>query len=100
MHVDMAELARRKYIVGYQERNRLQMEKSNGAWISAVPHRHNGTELSWKEIRDNLCLGYGMIPQDIAATCDGFGKRLSIDHALSCSKGGLVLEWHDDSAKE
>ena len=40
------------------------------------------------------------MPQDIPATCDGCGKKFLIDHALSCPKGGLVLERHDDAAKE
>ena len=40
------------------------------------------------------------MPQDIPATCDGCGKKLSIEHALSCPKGSLVLERHDDAAKE
>ena len=40
------------------------------------------------------------MPQDIPATCDGHGKRFSIEHALSCPKGGLVLGWHNDAAKE
>ena len=39
------------------------------------------------------------MPQDIPATCDGYGKKFSIDHSLSCPKGGLVLEGHDDAAK-
>ena len=38
--------------------------------------------------------------QDISVTCDGYGKKFSIEHALSCPKGGLVLERHDDAAKE
>ena len=40
------------------------------------------------------------MPQDITATCDGCGKKFLIEHALSCLKGGLVLERHDDAAKE
>ena len=40
------------------------------------------------------------MPQDISATCDGCGKKFSIDHALSFPKGGLVLAWHNDAAKE
>ena len=40
------------------------------------------------------------MPQDIPATCDGCGKKLSIEHALSCPRGGLVIERHDDAAKE
>ena len=40
------------------------------------------------------------MPQDIPTTCDGCSKKFSIDHALSCPKGGLVLERHDDTTKE
>ena len=40
------------------------------------------------------------MPQDIFANFDGCGKRFSIKHALSCPKGGLVLAWYDDAAKE
>ena len=72
----------------------------NGAWPSAVLHLLKGTELSWEKFRDNLCLRYGLMPQDIPATCDGCGKKFSIEHALSCPKGGLVLVQHDDAAKE
>ena len=57
-------------------------------------------ELSLEEFRDNLCLRYGLIPQDIPGTCDSCGKKFSIEDALSCPKGVLVLERHDDAAKE
>ena len=40
------------------------------------------------------------MPQDIPTTCDGCIKKFSIEHALSCPKGGLVLARHDDAAKE
>ena len=40
------------------------------------------------------------MPQDIPATCDGCGKRFSIEHFLSFSKGGLVLAQYYDAAKE
>ena len=33
-------------------------------------------------------------------TCDGCGKKFSIDHSLSCPKVGLVLAQHDDAKKE
>ena len=72
----------------------------NEAWLSAMPHCLNGMELSWEELRDNLRLRYGLMPQEIPATCVVCGKRLSIDHALSCPQGGLVLARHNDDAKE
>ena len=41
-----------------------------------------------------------MMPQDIPTTCDSCGKKFSIEHTLSCPKGGLVLARHDDAAEE
>ena len=99
-NVELAELDRKKDLTGGQERNRLHREMMNGAWLRAVPHRLNGTEFYREESRDNLCLRYGLTPQKFPATCDGCGKRFLIEHALSCPKGGLVMERHNDSAKE
>ena len=62
---------------GGQEKNRIHRTTRNGAWLSAVHHRLNGMELSREEFRDNLRLRYGMMPQDIPATCDGCGKKFS-----------------------
>ena len=53
-----------------------------------------------RQLRDNLRLRYGLLLQDIPATCDGCGKKFSIEHALSCPKGSLVFARHDDAAKE
>ena len=39
------------------------------------------------------------MPQDIPATCDCYGKKLSIEHALSFPKEGLVLARHDKTAQ-
>ena len=57
-------------------------------------------DLSQEEFWDNLCLRYGLIPQDIPAACDGCGKRFSIKLSLSCPKCGLVLDRHEDAAKK
>ena len=90
-HVEMAELARQKELAGDQDRNRLHKAISNWVWLSAVPHRLNVTELSWEELRDDICLRYGLMPLDIPATCDGCDKRFLTKNALACPKGGLVL---------
>ena len=96
----MAELAIQKELAGGQDRNHLHRAMGNGACLSAVSHRLNGTELSREEFRDTLRLRYGLIPQYTPATCDGCGKRFLIEHAISCPKGGLVLVRHDDAATE
>ena len=100
MHVYLGEMARQKELTGGQDRNRLHRANRNGSWLSAIPHRLNGTELSREEFQDNLRLRYGLMPQDIPANCAGCGKKFSIEHALSCPKGGLVLARHDDAATE
>ena len=79
----LAELARQNELAGGQGMNRLHKETSNGVWLNSVPHHLNGTELSREEFWDNVCLRYGMMPQDIPATYNGCSKRLSIEHALS-----------------
>ena len=40
------------------------------------------------------------MPQDIPATCNGCGKRFSIEHYISCPKDGLVMALYDDTAQE
>ena len=99
MSVELAEVFRRQELAGGQERNRLHRATRNGACLSAVPHSLNGTELSWEKFWDNLRFRYGLMPQDIPATCDGCSKKFSIENAISCPKGGIVIARHDDDAK-
>ena len=80
--------------------NCLHRATRNGAWLINVPHCLNSMELSQEEFRDNLRLRYGLMPQDIIATCDGCNKKFSIEHALSCPRNGLVLAQHDKAAKK
>ena len=100
MHVELGDLSRQKELTGVQERNRLHKQTRNWAWLSAVHHHLNGTELSREEFWDNICLRYGLMPQDIPLTCNGCGKKFSVKHALSCPKGGLFMARHDDGTIE
>ena len=79
----MADLDIQKELVRGQERNRLHRATENGAWISAITHRFNGTELSQEKFWDNLRLRYRLMHQDIPVTCNGCGKRFLIENALS-----------------
>ena len=87
-------------MMGGQESRCLHRSTKNGAWVSAIPHHLNGTDLSRGEFRDNLRLIYVLMPQEIPATCDGCGKKFSIDNSLSYPKRGLVLERHDNTVEE
>ena len=82
-HDKMVELDIQKEISGDQDRKQLHRATSNGSWLFSVQHLLNGTELYQEEFRDNLHLRYGLMHQDIPATCDGCGKRFPIEHAIS-----------------
>ena len=60
--VELGEVPAWKELAGVQERNRFHMAMSNRAWLSAVPHRLNGTKLSQEEFWDNLRLRYRLMP--------------------------------------
>ena len=100
MSVELAKISKNQEQAGGQDRNRLQKATRNGTWLSAVLHRLNGTELSRKELQDNFQLRYGLMPQDIPATCNGCSKKFLVEHTLSCPQCGLFFVWHDDAAKE
>ena len=58
MQVELGDLDRQKELAGGQEKNRLHRATRNGAWLSAVHHRLNGTELPREEFWDSICLRY------------------------------------------
>ena len=86
--------------MGIREKWRLLRAKSAGIWLSCIPSRLNGTELSAEEFRDNLRLRYNLKPLFMPEKCDGCGQPMTVEHALSCKVGGLVHIRHDDVADE
>ena len=45
--------------------------------------------------RDALALRYGWLPNNFPSICS-CGKANSVQHALSCTKGGLPIHRHND----
>jgi hypothetical protein len=74
--------------------------KDAGAWLTAMPDALNGTALSADEFRDNLRIRLGLEPTSLPHCCEGCGQRFSVEHAMSCKKGGLVMLRHNDVAAE
>jgi hypothetical protein len=71
-----------------------------GAWLSAIPNRFDGTELSREEFQDNLAIRYGLHPRGLPECCDGCNEPFLVEHGLSCTKGGFVGQRHVDVCKE
>ena len=78
----------------------LRRACDTGAWLTAMPDRLNGTELAADEFRDSLRLRLGLSPIGLPTSCDGCNQRFTVEHALSCKKGGLITLRHNDVAAE
>ena len=79
---------------------RDKRNSASGVWLTVVPSRLNGSGISAEEWRDNVRLRYNLQPIDMPDRCDGCNCQLTVEHALSCKKGGLVHIRHDDVADE
>ena len=73
----------------------LAREKGSGAWLTALPIQALGYALNKQEFRDSLCLRYGWNIPNMPHFC-GCGVRNSIDHTLTCKKGGYVAMRHNN----
>jgi hypothetical protein len=78
----------------------LERMGETGAWLSAIPNRFDGTELSREEFQDNLAICYGLHPRGLPERCDGCNEPFLVEHGLSCKKGGFVGQRHDDVCEE
>ena len=85
---------------GVKVKKRLDRMKEAGSWIQAAPDRFDGSELSNDEWHDNITTRYGMRPKGLPQRCDGCNAGFSVEHGLSCKKGGLVVIRHDDLRDE
>ena len=72
----------------------LAMEKGAGAWLNTSPIKSLGYVLNKREFRDSICLRYGWSIPDTPAYCQ-CGQKNSLDHTLTCSKGGYTIMRHN-----
>ena len=66
----------------------LAQEKGASSWLTALPVMEFSFTLHKSAFRDALCLRYGWLPDHAPTNCD-CGTNFSIEHALSCPKGGF-----------
>ena len=67
-----------------------------GRFLSVTPSYSANSVLSTEEFRDRLHYRYGINPSNLPTHCDGCGAPFSVDHAMSCRKGGLVIARHNE----
>ena len=74
--------------------------RHTGKWLTVIPSSFDNTDLSAEEFRDNLAVRFDMTPSHLPPKCDGCSQKFSVEHALSCKRGALILQRHNDVAEE
>ena len=69
-------------------------EKGAGSWLTALPLKDHGFCLNKQEFRDAVSLRYGWRIPNTPQYC-GCGKLNSVDHTLTCAKGGYTAMRHN-----
>ena len=70
-------------------------EKGASSWVTTLPIDEQGFLLHKRAFRDALCLRYGWKLQNLPLHC-ACGDPLSVDHAMSCHKGGFPTLRHNE----
>ena len=73
----------------------LAQEKGASSWLTALPISEFGFTLHKGAFRDALCLRYGWLPSRLPERCD-CGRQFTVEHALSCPKGGFPSLRHNE----
>ena len=73
----------------------LAKEKGASSWLAATPIEEHGFFLNKGEFRDALHLRYGWDIRNTPQSCV-CGSSFSIDHVMTCKRGGFTILRHNE----
>ena len=73
----------------------LACEKSASSWLTVIPVKDMNYDLNKREFRDALRLRYDWPVPDTPSVCV-CGCSFTLDHAMICQRGGLVIQRHNE----
>ena len=74
---------------------KLASEKGSSTWLTVLPLSEHGFALHKGAFHDALALRYGWTPDRLPSKC-ACGASFSVEHALSCAKGGFPSIRHNE----
>ena len=74
--------------------NEINRQQGASTWLTTLPIREEGYTINKNCFWDLLRLRYGWELQRLPTTCE-CGTRFTLDHALSCKKGGFISLRHN-----
>ena len=75
--------------------NELARMKGASSWLSALPLKSEHFSLNKREFYDAVRMRYRWDLKFLPTIC-ACGKRFTVDHAMSCPKGGYIHQRHDE----
>ena len=78
-----------------QKAMELAREKGASSWLTVLPLNEHKFSLHRAAFLDAISLRYGWAPANLATTCV-CGKAFTVDHALSCGRGGFPMIRHNE----
>ena len=73
----------------------LAKEKGSSSWLTVLPIEKHGFFLNKGEFRDAIHLRYGWDIRNVPQSCV-CGSSFSVDHALTCKRGGFPIIRHNE----
>ena len=73
----------------------LAQEKGASTWLTALPLDVFGFSLHKDAFKDALALRYGWLPSNVPSSC-ACGSHFTVEHSLSCPKGGFHSIRHNE----
>ena len=75
--------------------NDLAQMKGASNWLTTLPLKAENFDLSKREFFDAIAIRYRWNMKHLPERC-ACGKSFSLDHALSCPKGGFIYQRHNE----
>ena len=73
----------------------LAQEKGASSWLTTVPLKEHKFVLHKRALHDALALRYGWSLRGVPTHC-ACGAQFSVEHELSCPKGGFTIQRHNE----
>ena len=92
---ESASVIRQKVSAPLQRAMDLAQEKGASSWLTSLPLKEFDLVLHKGAFRDAVALRYGWLPKNIPTHCS-CGSTFTVEHALSCPKGGFPIMRHNE----
>ena len=96
LHQSSLESILAKFTHERQRSVRRAIKGKTSAWLNVVPLESCHFDLAPSQFRDGLAIRYQRQPSCIPIKCDGCSANFTLQHALDCKTGGLVIQRHNE----